>query len=80
MRKKNNQKARKYPDKWYEEISTHKTGAMKFPDRSRWELNFVSEFNVNFNSHLDLPRNFFMRQHLMMCTKTKQCKLKSVKK
>ena len=25
-----------------------KTGACKFPGRSRWELNFVSEFNVNF--------------------------------
>ena len=31
---------------------------MKFLGRSRWELFFVGEFNVNFNSHLDQPRNF----------------------
>jgi len=31
---------------------------MKFSGRSRWELDFVGEFNVNFNSHSDYPENF----------------------
>ena len=46
--------------------SSNKTGACKFPGRSRWELNFVSEFNVNFLLPSDLSGNLLRQPYIII--------------